>query len=98
MMITFFAEIEVKEGSEQLVCAALKDMLVPSRDESGCREYNITQSNETPTRFLTFEKFNTMEDLDSHVASDHYQNLLTKIGEFLVSEPKLVFTTELEPS
>ncbi len=97
-MITLFAEITAKNGKEQFVFKALQEMLLPSRDEPGCSEYRITQSNENPALFLTYEIFDSMEAVEVHVASDHYQNLLVKVGDSLLKEPKVTFATEIEPS
>ncbi len=94
-MINLFGEITAKDGCETELSQALKEMLAPSRDESGCVEYRITQSTETPTLFLTFETFESIEDMESHLASDHFQALLKKVENLLAEPPKIRFSKEL---
>ncbi len=94
-MINLFGEITVKDGCETEVYQALQGMLTPSRNEPGCLEYRITQSTETPTIFLTFETFQSMEDMEAHLASDHFQELLKKAEPLLAEPPKIRFSKEL---
>ncbi len=94
-MITLFAELTAKAGEETILYNELQKMLLPSRSEDGCHAYVITQSTEDPTVFITYECFESMEAFESHVASDHYQNLLQKAGHTLAGEPKLTFTSEI---
>lgn len=94
-MITLFVEITALPGNEQLFCDSLKAMLKPSREEEGCLEYRITQSNNNPIKFFTFECFRSQEALDLHISSEYYKNLIETIGKYLAEEPKMEFTTEL---
>ncbi len=95
-MINLFAEVTAKNGCETELYKTLSEMITPSRAEPGCCEYHITQSNEDPAIFLTYEVFLTMEDVESHVASGHYQNLLKKAENIIAEPPKVRFCTEIE--
>lgn len=94
-MITIFVEITAQSGKEDLFYESLKAMIEPSRAEEGCLEYRITQSESNPAIFLTFERFASMDDFESHKSSDHYQKFVALVGEFLAKEPKIAFVKEM---
>jgi quinol monooxygenase YgiN len=60
-------------------------MLIPTRAESGCKSYELYESDSTG-RFYFDETWESQAALDEHVATPHFKHLEETIGE-LLSEP-----------
>jgi quinol monooxygenase YgiN len=73
------------EGKENQLRELLRGMLVPTRAESGCRLYELYESD-SRGRFYFYEIWESQAALDQHAASPHFEHLEKTIGE-LVREP-----------
>jgi quinol monooxygenase YgiN len=67
--VTFIA----KEGCEAKMKELLEAMVVPSKTEVGCLNYNIYQYKENPKKFMAVETWADDASLDGHKNSSHYQ-------------------------
>jgi quinol monooxygenase YgiN len=74
-----------RKGKEDQLKALLQDMLVPTRAESGCKLYELYESD-SKGRFYFYEIWESQAALDQHAASPHFKHLEKAIGE-LVQEP-----------
>jgi quinol monooxygenase YgiN len=73
------------EGRENQLRELLRGMLAPTRAESGCRLYELYES-ESKGRFYFYEIWEDQAALRQHAASPHFKRLEQAIRE-LVSEP-----------
>lgn len=73
------------KGQENQVRELLRGMLIPTRAESGCKLYDIYESN-TKGRFYFYEIWESQTALDKHAASPHFKHLEQRIGE-LIRDP-----------
>ena len=74
-----------RKGKEDQLKALLQGMLVPTRAESGCKLYELYESD-SKGRFYFYEIWESQAALDQHAASPHFKHLEKAIGE-LVQEP-----------
>jgi quinol monooxygenase YgiN len=74
-----------RSGREKQLTALLRGMLAPTRAESGCKLYELYESN-SKGRFYFYEIWESQAALDQHAASPHFKHLEQTIGE-LVQEP-----------
>jgi quinol monooxygenase YgiN len=74
-----------RSGREKQLTALLRGMLAPTRAESGCKLYELYESN-SKGRFYFYEVWESQAALDQHAASPHFKHLEQTIGE-LVQEP-----------
>src|ERR1700722_6543082 len=74
-----------RKGKEDQLKALLQGMLVPTRSESGCKLYELYESD-SKGRFYFYEIWESQAALDQHAASPHFKHLEKAIGE-LVREP-----------
>jgi quinol monooxygenase YgiN len=74
-----------RKGRENQVRELLRGMIVSTRAESGCKLYDIYESN-TEGRFYFYEIWESQTALDRHAASPHFKHLEQTIGE-LIQEP-----------
>jgi len=67
--VTFIA----KEGCQDKMKELLEAMVVPSKAEVGCLNYNIYQYKENPGKFMAVETWADDASLDGHKNSSHYK-------------------------
>jgi len=74
-----------RTGTEDQLRELLKRMLAPTRAESGCKLYELYESD-SKGRFYFYEIWESQAALDQHAASPHFKHLEQTVGE-LVQEP-----------
>jgi len=79
------ARSAARRGKEAQLRELLRGMLVPTRAESGCKLYELYESD-TKGRFYFYEIWESQSALDRHAASPHFKHLEQTIAEF-VQEP-----------
>ena len=83
--VRVIARFVARKGKEDQLRALLQGMLVPTRAESGCRLYELYESD-SKGRFYIYEIWESQAALDQHAASPHFKHLEQTVGE-LVEEP-----------
>jgi quinol monooxygenase YgiN len=83
--VRVIARAVARKGNEDRVKALLQTMLAPTRAESGCKLYELYESNEWG-RFYFYELWESQAALEQHAASPHYHHLELTIGD-LLEEP-----------
>jgi quinol monooxygenase YgiN len=91
MRLTTMTEVRViarsvaRKGKQDQLRALLQGMLIPTRAESGCKSYELYESDSTG-RFYFDETWENQAALDEHLATPHFKHLEQTIGE-LLNEP-----------
>jgi quinol monooxygenase YgiN len=67
------AKWTARPGGEDVVLDALRQMIVPSRAEPGCRLYQPTRDLDDPRVFLIYEVYDDEAAYAAHAASAHAQ-------------------------
>jgi quinol monooxygenase YgiN len=83
--VRVIARSVARRGSENKLRELLRGMLVPTRAESGCKLYELYESD-SKGRFYFYEIWESQAALDQHAASPHFRHLEQTVGE-LVQEP-----------
>ena len=65
--LTVIAYITAKAGHQQQVREALLDLVAQTRNERGCVNYDLHQSQENATEFAIYENWDKASDLDLHM-------------------------------
>jgi len=81
--IDVVAVLTAKAGSEEIVGAALHDIVAPTRAEPGCVSYELFSSAASPQTFITVERWKSQADLDAHMQTPHIAGALAAAGEHL---------------
>lgn len=89
MSINVVAVITAKPGSEDAVRAALEGLVAPTREEAGCRAYDLSESAAAPGTFITVEEWDDPSDLDAHMQTPHIQSALAVLGTELAAPPAI---------
>jgi quinol monooxygenase YgiN len=83
--VRVIARFVARSGKENQLREVLRSMLAPTRAESGCKLYELYESD-SPGRFYFYEIWESQAALDQHAASAHFKHLEQTVGE-LVQEP-----------
>ena len=83
--VRVIARFVALKGKEDQLKALLQGMLVPTRSESGCKLYELYESD-SKGRFYFYEIWESQAALDQHAASPHFKHLQQTVGE-LLEEP-----------
>ena len=78
-------------GSENAVADILRQMVEPTRAETGCLAYEVSRSVHDPATFLLYEVYEDQRGLDQHQASDHFQRLVVSQAMPLLESRKRAF-------
>jgi quinol monooxygenase YgiN len=87
--VTVIATFEARPGKETELHNALVGLVAPTRQESGCLNYDLHILPDNPGRFLFHENWTTKAALDAHLETPHIQALLPRLDE-LCSEPPAI--------
>jgi len=83
--VRVIARFVARKGKEDQLRAVLQGMLAPTRAESGCKLYELYESD-SKGRFYIYEIYESQAALDQHAASPHFKRLQQTVGE-LLEEP-----------
>jgi quinol monooxygenase YgiN len=83
--VRVIARSVARKGKETQLGEFLRGMLAPTRAESGCKLYELYESD-SKGRFYFYEIWESQAALDQHAASPHFKHLEQTVGE-LVQEP-----------
>jgi quinol monooxygenase YgiN len=83
--IRVIARSVARSGKENRLRELLRAMLAPTRAESGCKGYELYESD-SPGRFCFYEIWESRAALEQHAAGAHFKHLQQSVGE-LVQEP-----------
>jgi quinol monooxygenase YgiN len=80
--IRVIARSVARRGMENQLLGLLRGMLAPTRAESGCKLYELYESD-SKGRFYFYEIWESQSALDQHAASPHYKHLEQTVGELV---------------
>ena len=80
--VRVIARSMAREGKENQLRELLRGMLVPTRAESGCKLYELYESN-IKGRFYFYERWESQAALTKHTETPHYKHLQQAVAELL---------------
>lgn len=84
-MINILAQIQAKPGLGSALETHLRQVVTPSRAESGCVFYTLHRVEGNPDAFVFYEQWADKAALDTHIASPHYQTYRQEAEPLLAS-------------
>lgn len=84
--VTVLASFIAKPGLEDEVKEKLLALVAPTRSESGCINYDLHQDSDDPRRFMLYENWKSLRDLEEHLDKPYLKALKDKEEE-LFTEP-----------
>lgn len=89
-----FVKLHARDGEEQAVEAALREVMGPSREEPGCVEFHLFRSMRDPRLFFIHSRWVDAEAFRKHAEFAHTERFLQKV-DALLDQPREVSRTEM---
>lgn len=86
-MVRVMARITASTGNEAALCAVLRDLLAPSRSESGCLGYELFANEDNPLEFVTIEQWRDQAAADAHLATPHVSRAIALASDLMAQAP-----------
>ncbi len=84
--ITVIARMRARTGKELETAQLLTGLIGPTRNEQGCRSYDLFAMPENPGSYMFIETWQSRKHLNAHVQQPHVQALIRRSKE-LLAEP-----------
>ncbi|MCT4613745.1 MAG: antibiotic biosynthesis monooxygenase [Marinifilaceae bacterium] len=85
-MIEVISKLTAKEGKEQALIEAFKEMIAPTKKEKGYIMYEMYQDSTNPAIMMVVEQWETKEDFDAHCSSNHFDEIVPKMSACMAKE------------
>lgn len=85
--IRVIARIAVKPGTEERVRSIFESLIEPTRQESGCLQYELLLNVLNPAEFVLLEEWESQSALDSHTIAPHTKAAEAQVAEWLERVP-----------
>jgi quinol monooxygenase YgiN len=83
------ARVKARPGKVNELLSVLSSLIEPTRKEPGCFSYELLQNNEDPTDLTLIEEWQNNTALESHFATKHFKDALTKLPNLVAAEPDI---------
>jgi quinol monooxygenase YgiN len=87
--VTVVARITARPGMEAGVLAELKRLLVPTRAEAGCLNYDLHEPMDGGPTFLFHENWAGEKHLAAHLESRHVKECFDRCAGMLAGPPEI---------
>ena len=87
--LTVVAHIKAKPGKETLVRRELLSLVAPSRNDAGCRNYDLHQALDNAALFLFHENWTSKAHLDQHLQKPALQAVLARVSQLVAETPQI---------
>lgn len=80
-MILVIAKNIVKKDCIQKFIEATKELIIKTKAEVGCIDYNLYQDKDNLSLFTFVEKWESEEALNKHIASEHFKRIVPSLKD-----------------
>jgi quinol monooxygenase YgiN len=88
---TMIVRVQVKKGEEKTMLQAARPCVAATRKEKGCIAYDLQQDLEDPTKFIFYERWQSVQALEDHLAAEHTKKLIGTVGTITEGAPAFTF-------
>jgi len=93
--VTVVATFEARPGRAEELKEVLLALVAPTRQETGCLNYDLHVSPDNPARFLFHENWASRTLLDEHLQSPHFKAAFPRMSELCAAAPEIKFWEKL---
>jgi len=65
----------------------LRDLLGPSRNETGCVSYDFFENEDNPLEFVSVEQWRDQAAAEAHLATPHVATAIARASDLLAQAP-----------
>ena len=88
---TMVVIIQVKEGQGKAFEDLMKPCIAATRKEKGCIAYDLNRDPKEATKYLVYERWQSIAALEYHTQTEHIKTLFGKIGDVVAGPPDVKF-------
>ena len=77
------AKVIAKKEYTEAVRNELFKLILPTRKEKGCKEYNLHQDNDNPSVFVFYETWDSLKCLEAHMKTEHFKNYVVAVQSMI---------------
>lgn len=96
-MVVLVATYVAKPGMGDRVEAALREMIPLTRQEPGCRVYQVNRAVDDPDQFLLYEIYDHEAALEAHRQTPHFRRIIEETVVPLLERRERRFFRPVEP-
>src|SRR5262245_35220890 len=85
--IHIVAKFRAKEGKEDALKRVLNTLVIHTRRELGCYQYDLLQSTTDAREFCILERWDTETALAQHMSSEHFKTGVAEMKELTEGAP-----------
>ncbi|NQU12739.1 MAG: antibiotic biosynthesis monooxygenase [Desulfobacteraceae bacterium] len=89
------AKLKAKSGKAEEMEKTLREMVSKVEQEEGTLAYTLHRSQNDPTLFLLYERYQDKNALDFHSATPYFKELLNVMGPLLDGAPGIEMYDEI---
>jgi len=94
--VILIVRYQAQPGQGDQVAALLARHTAATRTEPGCRDFVALRSAADPDSFVLYERYQSREAFDAHVASPHYEGIAVAQIRPLLSDRTVEFCQVIE--
>ena len=83
------ARVKARPGKVNELVSLLSSLVEPTRKEPGCISYILLQNNQDTTDLTLVEEWKNNTALESHFATKHFKDAMTKLPSLVSAEPDI---------
>lgn len=91
-MVTFSLRIHARQNRREEILKTIRPLLGPTEVQPGCLSCRFYQDLEDENALTLVEEWNSQGELEDHIRSDYYRNLLAAM-EMGMMPPEISFKT-----
>ncbi|MDL2398891.1 putative quinol monooxygenase [Rhizobium mayense] len=93
--VTVMAHLVARPEKIDETKAFLMSLIVRTRAENGCVDYDLHQSDDNPAQFSFYENWTSQAALDRHMETPYLKELVARKDELLALDPDVRLMTML---
>jgi quinol monooxygenase YgiN len=87
IVVIVVANVTAKTGCEDELRALLDRLVDPTRAEEGCLQYDLHQSDASPTDFMFYERWASPSHLEAHLKTPHFLDVRARSEPLRAADP-----------
>ena len=88
-MIKVVAKHYAQTDKMEKILELCKELVAETRKEKGCITYEVFLNVNDPSIYTMIEEWESQENLDAHMQSEHFKRIIPVIGEYLTKDTEV---------
>ncbi|MFT5704648.1 MAG: quinol monooxygenase YgiN [Shewanella sp.] len=89
-MIYLLARFKAQSGKEEALLELLKSVVLPTRSELGCVNYELHEENKNKGHYVFIKSFVDISAYEKHKNTRHFKHMMKEAAELITQEPEII--------